>query len=128
LSKRVLTELVRGGHVAGWDDPRVPTIAGLKRSGVPLAAIREFVKCIGVAKVYSVVDVGMLEFCIRELLNKSALRRMAVLRPLKTVIENYPEGKSEELEAINHPDDPAVGTRKTIGLRDTFAKEVGTKA
>src|SRR5881227_2174990 len=107
LSKRVLTELVRGGHVAGWDDPRMPTIAGLKRRGVPPAAIREFVKRIGVAKANSVVDVGMLEFCIRELLNKSALRRMAVLRPLKVVIENYPEGQAEELEALNHPDDPA---------------------
>ena len=94
LSKRVLTELVRGGHVAGWDDPRMPTIAGLKRRGVPPAAIREFVKRIGVAKANSVVDVGMLEFCIREDLNKTALRRMAVLRPLKVVIENYPEGQS----------------------------------
>ena len=78
LSKRVLTELVRGGHVAGWDDPRMPTIAGLKRRGVPPAAIREFVKRIGVAKANSVVDVGMLEFCIREILNKTAQRRMAV--------------------------------------------------
>jgi glutaminyl-tRNA synthetase len=111
LSKRVLTELVRGGHVAGWDDPRMPTIAGLKRRGVPPAAIREFVKRIGVAKANSVVDVGMLEFCIRELLNKSALRRMAVLRPLKVVIENYPEGQVEEIEAVNHPDDPAAGKR-----------------
>ena len=99
LSKRVLTELVRGGHVAGWDDPRMPTIAGLKRRGVPPAAIREFVKRIGVAKANSVVDVGMLEFSIRETLNKTALRRMAVLRPLKVVIENYPEGASEEIEA-----------------------------
>ena len=94
LSKRVLTQLVRDGHVAGWDDPRMPTIAGLKRRGVPPAAIREFVKRIGVAKANSVVDVGMLEFCIREELNRTALRRMAVLRPLKVVIENYPEGQS----------------------------------
>src|SRR5437588_10423821 len=108
LSKRVLTELVRGGHVAGWDDPRMPTLAGLKRRGVPPAAVREFVKRIGVAKANSVVDVGMLEFCIRELLNKTSLRRMAVLRPLKVVIENYPEGQVEELEAVNHPDDPAA--------------------
>ncbi len=112
LSKRVLTELVRGGHVADWDDPRMPTIAGLKRRGVPPAAIREFVKRIGVAKANSVVDVGMLEFCIRELLNKTALRRMAVLRPLKVVIENYPEGQTEEIEAVNHPDDPTAGTRR----------------
>ncbi len=111
LSKRVLTELVRGGHVNGWDDPRMPTIAGLRRRGVPPAAVREFVKRIGVAKANSVVDVGMLEFCIREELNRTAPRRMAVLRPLKVVIENYPEGQSEEIEAVNHPDDPAAGTR-----------------
>src|SRR5215212_4732991 len=120
LSKRVLTELVRGGHVAGWDDPRMPTIAGLKRRGVPPAAIREFIKRIGVAKANSVVDVGMLEFCIRELLNKSSLRRMAVLRPLKVVIENYPEGQSEELEAVNHPDDPAAGTRRIAFGRELY--------
>ncbi len=112
LSKRVLTELVRGEHVAGWDDPRMPTIVGLKRRGVPPAAIREFVKRIGVAKANSVVDVNMLEFSIREVLNRTALRRMAVLRPLKVVIENYPEGRSEEIEAVNHPDDPAAGTRR----------------
>ncbi len=119
LSKRVLTELVRGGHVSGWDDPRMPTIAGLKRRGVPPEAIREFIKRIGVAKANSVVDVGMLEFCIREVLNRTSQRRMAVLRPLKVVIENYPEGQSEELEAVNHPDDPAAGTR-TI----TFGREL----
>ena len=120
LSKRVLTQLVRDGHVAGWDDPRMPTIAGLKRRGVPPAAIREFVKRIGVAKANSVVDVGMLEFCIRELLNKTSQRRMAVLRPLKVVIENYPEGQSEELEAVNHPDDPAAGTRKISFGRELY--------
>jgi glutaminyl-tRNA synthetase len=120
LSKRVLTELVRGGHVAGWDDPRMPTIAGLKRRGVPPAAIREFVKRIGVAKANSVVDVGMLEFCIREILNRTAQRRMAVLRPLKVVIENYPEGKAEEIEAVNHPDDPAAGTRRVAFGRELY--------
>ena len=120
LSKRVLTELVRGGHVAGWDDPRMPTIAGLKRRGVPPAAIREFVKRIGVAKANSVVDVGMLEFCIREILNRTALRRMAVLRLLKVVIENYPEGQIEEIEAINHPDDPAAGTRRIAFGRELY--------
>jgi glutaminyl-tRNA synthetase len=119
LSKRVLTELVRGGHVNGWDDPRMPTIAGLKRRGVPPEAIREFIKRIGVAKANSVVDVGMLEYCIREVLNRTSQRCMAVLRPLKVVIENYPEGQSEELEAVNHPDDPAAGTR-TI----TFGREL----
>jgi glutaminyl-tRNA synthetase len=123
LSKRVLTELVRGGHVASWDDPRMPTLAGLKRRGVPPAAIREFVKRIGVAKANSVVDVGMLEFCIRELLNKTALRWMAVLRPLKVVIENYPEGQIEELEAINHPDDPAAGTRKIAFGRELYIEQ-----
>ncbi|KIZ40840.1 MULTISPECIES: glutamine--tRNA ligase/YqeY domain fusion protein [Rhodopseudomonas] len=123
LSKRVLTELVRGGHVTGWDDPRMPTIAGLKRRGVPPAAIREFIKRIGVAKANSVVDVGMLEFCIREELNKSALRRMAVLRPLKVVIENYPEGRSEELEAINHPDNPEAGTRKITFGRELYVEQ-----
>jgi glutaminyl-tRNA synthetase len=123
LSKRVLTQLVRDGHVSGWDDPRMPTIAGLKRRGVPPTAIREFVKRIGVAKANSVVDVGMLEFCIREELNRTALRRMAVLRPLKVVIENYPEGQVEELEAVNHPDDPAAGTRKIAFGRELYIEQ-----
>src|ERR1700709_493348 len=120
LSKRILSELVRGGHVAGWDDPRMPTIAGLKRRGVPPAAIREFVKRIGVAKANSLVDVNMLELSIRGTLNKTALRRMAVLRPLKVVIENYPEGQVEEIEAVNHPDDPAAGTRKIKFGRELY--------
>ena len=111
LSKRVLTELVRGGHVSGWDDPRMPTIAGVRRRGVPAEALREFIRRVGVAKSNSVVDLGMLEFCIREVLNRTTPRCLAVLRPLKVVIENYPEGESEELEAINHPDDPSAGTR-----------------
>src|SRR5689334_18286392 len=123
LSKRVLTTLVRDGHVAGWDDPRMPTIAGLKRRGVPPAAVREFVRRIGVAKANSVVDVGMLEFCIREELNRTALRRMAVLRPLKIVIENYPEGQVEELEAINHPDDASMGTRKIAFSRELYIEQ-----
>ncbi len=120
LSKRVLTMLVRDGHVAGWDDPRMPTIAGLKRRGVPPEAVREFIKRIGVAKANSVVDVGMLEFSVRESLNRTALRRMAVLRPLKVVIENYPEGQVEEIEAINHPDDPAAGTRRVAFGRELY--------
>jgi glutaminyl-tRNA synthetase len=120
LSKRVLTQLVRDGHVSGWDDPRMPTIAGLKRRGVPPAAVRAFVKRIGVAKANSVVDVGMLEFSIREELNRTALRRMAVLRPLKVVIENYPQGESEELEAVNHPDDPSKGTRRIAFGRELY--------
>src|SRR5476651_2177456 len=105
LSKRVLTELVRGGHVAGWDDPRMPTLAGFRRRGVPPEAIRDFVKRIGVAKANSTVDAGMFEFSVREALNKTSLRRMAVLRPLKVVIENYPEGQVEDLDAVNHPED-----------------------
>ncbi|WP_407174680.1 glutamine--tRNA ligase/YqeY domain fusion protein [Bradyrhizobium sp. STM 3562] len=120
LSKRVLTQLVREGHVSGWDDPRMPTIAGLKRRGVPPAAVREFVRRIGVAKSNSVVDVGMLEFCIREELNRTALRRMAVLRPLKVVIENYAEGQVEEIEAVNHPDDPSKGTRRVAFGRELY--------
>jgi glutaminyl-tRNA synthetase len=120
LSKRVLTELVRGAHVRGWDDPRMPTLAGLRRRGVPPAAIREFVRRIGVAKANSVVDAAMLDFAIREELNKTAQRRMAVLRPLKVVIQNYPEGKSEELEAANHPDDAAAGTRRIRFSRELF--------
>ncbi|WP_315775030.1 MULTISPECIES: glutamine--tRNA ligase/YqeY domain fusion protein [unclassified Bradyrhizobium] len=123
LSKRVLTRLVQDGHVSGWNDPRMPTIAGLKRRGVPPAAVREFIKRIGIAKANSVVDVGMLEFCIREELNRTALRRMAVLRPLKVVIENYPEGQVEELEAINHPDDPAAGTRKVAFGRELYIEQ-----
>jgi glutaminyl-tRNA synthetase len=123
LSKRVLTQLVRDGHVAGWDDPRMPTIAGFRRRGVLPGAIREFVKRIGVAKANSVVDVGMLEFCIREELNRTSLRRMAVLRPLKVVIENYPEGQTEELEAVNHPDDPSKGTRRIAFGRELYIEQ-----
>ncbi len=111
LSKRVLTELVRGGHVSGWDDPRMPTLAGLRRRGVPPEAIRDFVRRVGVAKANSVVDLGLFEFSVREVLNRTAHRRMGVLRPLKVVIENWPEGKVEELEALNHPDAPGAGSR-----------------
>ncbi|HEX9071222.1 MAG TPA: glutamine--tRNA ligase, partial [Pseudolabrys sp.] len=123
LSKRVLTELVRGGHVSGWDDPRMPTLAGLRRRGVPPEAIRDFVKRIGVAKANSVVDVGMFDFSVREVLNRNARRRMAVLRPLKVVIENYPEGQVEELEAANHPDDPAAGVRKIKFAREIYIEQ-----
>ncbi len=123
LSKRVLTELVRGGHVDGWDDPRMPTIAGLRRRGVPPEAIRDFIKRVGVAKANSVVDIAMFDHSVREALNKSAQRRMAVLRPLKVVIENYPEGQSEELEAVNHPDDPAAGTRKIRFGRELYIEQ-----
>ena len=123
LSKRVLTLLLRNGHVSGWDDPRMPTIAGLRRRGVPPAAIRDFIKRIGVAKANSLVDVSMLEFSLREELNNTALRRMAVLRPIKAVIENYPEGQVEELDAANHPDDPAAGSRKIKFGRELYIEQ-----
>jgi glutaminyl-tRNA synthetase len=122
LSKRVLTELVRGGHVGGWDDPRMPTVAGFRRRGVPPEAIRDFIKSIGVARANSIVDVSMLDAAIRELLNKTAPRRMAVLRPLKVVIENYPEGPGEELDAVNNPEDPSAGSRKVHFGREIFVE------
>jgi len=120
LSKRVLTELVRGGHVSGWDDPRMPTLAGLQRRGIPPEALRDFVRRIGVAKANSTVDLGMFDFAVRETLNRTAPRRMAVLRPLKVVIENYPEGQVEQLEAVNHPDDSAQGTRTVPFSRELY--------
>jgi glutaminyl-tRNA synthetase len=123
LSKRVLTELVRDGRVNGWDDPRMPTLAGLRRRGVPPEAIRDFVKRIGVAKANSVVDMGMFDFSVREVLNRKAMRRMAVLRPLTVVIENYPEGKVEELEAPNHPDDPGAGARRIKFGRELYIEQ-----
>jgi glutaminyl-tRNA synthetase len=122
LSKRVLTELVRGGHVEGWDDPRMPTLAGLRRRGVPPEALREFVRRIGVAKANSVVDIAMFDHAVREVLNRAAPRRMAVLRPLKVVIENYPEGRSEELEAANHPDNRDAGTRQVRFGRELYVE------
>jgi glutaminyl-tRNA synthetase len=122
LSKRVLTELVRGGHVSGWDDPRMPTIAGLRRRGVPPEALRDFVKRIGVAKANSVVDAGLFDFSVREVLNRTAQRRMAVLRPLKVVIENYPAGQVEELDAANHPDDLGAGSRKLRFCRELYVE------
>jgi len=120
LSKRVLTELVRGGHVSGWDDPRMPTLAGLQRRGVPAEALRDFIKRIGVAKANSTVDIGMFDFVVRETLNKSAPRRMAVLRPLKVVIENYPEGQVDHLDAVNHPDDASQGVRQIPFTRELY--------
>jgi glutaminyl-tRNA synthetase len=122
LSKRVLTELVRQGRVTGWDDPRMPTLAGLRRRGVPPEAIRDFVRRIGVARANSVVDVAMLEHAIREFLNRSAPRRMAVLRPLKVVIENYPEAAVEELEAVNNPEDASAGTRRIPFARELYVE------
>src|SRR5437660_1991423 len=109
LSKRFLTRLVQERHVAGWDDPRMPTLAGLRRRGVPPEAIREFVRRVGVARANSLVDAGVLDFSVREVLNRTALRRLAVLRPLKLVIDNYPAGGGEELEAVNNPEDAGAG-------------------
>ncbi len=111
MSKRKLLELVKGGHVDGWDDPRMPTISGLRRRGYSPEAIRDFAERIGVAKRDSTVDVALLEHCVREDLNKKAARVMGVLKPLKVVIDNYPADQVEELEAINNPEDPSMGTR-----------------
>jgi glutaminyl-tRNA synthetase len=122
LSKRFLTELVRQGQVSGWDDPRMPTLAALRRRGVPPAAIRDFVRRVGVARANSIVDVAMFEHAVRELLNKTAPRRMAVLRPLKLVIENYPAGAVEELGAVNNPEDPTAGSRHIPFGRELYVE------
>jgi len=120
LSKRVLTRLVKDGRVSGWDDPRMPTLAGLRRRGIPSAAMRDFAQRIGVTKADSVVEVAYLDNCVRDYLNKHAERRMSVLRPLKVVIENYPEGQSEDLPAINNPEDAAAGTRSVPFSRTLY--------
>ena len=111
MSKRKLTELVSGGHVEGWDDPRMPTIAGLRRRGYTSASLRDFCHRIGVTKADNIVEMGVLEDCIRNDLNEKAPRRMAVLQPLKVVITNYPDDKHEELSAANHPQDETMGSR-----------------
>ena len=112
LSKRMLLELVQGGYVSGWDDPRMPTISGLRRRGYTPESIRNFTRRIGVAKTASTIDIALLEHSLREDLNRHAQRVMAVLRPLRVVIENYPEGQVEEMDAVNNPEDPSLGTRK----------------
>jgi len=112
LHKRYLLQLVEGGQVSGWDDPRMPTIAGLRRRGYTPEAIRSLCGRIGAAKKDSLVDIALLEHCLRQDLNKRAPRVMAVLRPLRVVIDNYPEGQVEELDAVNNPEDPSMGTRK----------------
>ena len=119
MSKRKLVRLVTEGYVKGWDDPRLPTISGLRRRGYTPGAIRDFCDRIGVAKKESTVDMALLEHCLREDLNKRSPRVMAVLKPLKVVLENYPEGQMEELDAVNNPEDPAAGSRKV-----PFAKEL----
>ena len=120
LSKRALTRLVEEGHVAGWDDPRMPTLSGLRRRGVPPEAIRDFIRRIGVARAENLVDVAMLEHCVRDRLNRRAPRRMGVLDPLKVVIENYPAGEEETLEAVNNPEDPGAGVRAVPFGREIF--------
>jgi glutaminyl-tRNA synthetase len=112
LSKRRLIQLVTDGHVAGWDDPRMPTISGLRRRGVPPAAIRDFVGRLGITKSAGTVEMSYFETCVREHLNPTAPRRMAVLDPVRLVIENYPAGETEELDAANNPADPTAGTRR----------------
>ena len=123
LSKRRLLQLVTGGHVTGWDDPRMPTISGIRRRGYPPAAMHDFIDRVGLAKRNSVVDLGMLEHCVRTELNRTAERRMGVLRPLKVVIENYPEDASEELEAINNPEDSTAGTREVPFARELYIEQ-----
>jgi glutaminyl-tRNA synthetase len=123
MSKRKLLKLVEEGHVSGWDDPRMPTISGLRRRGYTPESIRDFTERIGVAKADSVVDIALLEHCLREDLNKRARRVMAVLRPLKVVITNYPEGKTEELDAVNNPEDESAGKRKLPFSRELYIEQ-----
>ncbi len=123
LSKRKLIRLVEEGHVEGWDDPRMPTISGLRRRGYTPESIRNFCERIGVAKADSTVDIALLEYCIREQLNKIAPRVMGVLRPLKVIIDNYPEDQVEELDAINNPEDPEMGTRKIPFSRELYIEQ-----
>jgi glutaminyl-tRNA synthetase len=119
MSKRKLLQLVNDNHVTGWDDPRMPTISGMRRRGYPAEAIRQFCDTIGIAKRENIVDIGLLEFCVREHLNKTSLRVMAVLDPVKLIITNYPEGQTEEVEIDNNPEDPNAGARKI-----SFGREV----
>ncbi|MBS3778486.1 MAG: glutamine--tRNA ligase/YqeY domain fusion protein [Candidatus Thermoplasmatota archaeon] len=132
MSKRMLKQLIDEGYVDGWDDPRLPTIKGLRRRGFSPASIRKFCKEIGIAKVNSLIDYTFLEHCVRQDLNKTALRFMGVLRPLKVVIDNYPEDKVEQMEAVNNPEDESAGTRtvpfsKTLYIERTDFMEKPTK-
>ncbi|MDF1541761.1 MAG: glutamine--tRNA ligase/YqeY domain fusion protein [Anaerosomatales bacterium] len=120
LSKRVLLRLVSEGHVRGWDDPRMPTISALRRRGFPAEGIRDFAAMIGVARADSIVEVEMLHHAVRNVLNRTALRRFAVLNPVKLVIENYPEDQVEELDVVNNPEDPAAGTRTVPFTRELW--------
>jgi glutaminyl-tRNA synthetase len=123
LSKRKLLQLVEQGHVSGWDDPRMPTLSGIRRRGYTPAAIRNFCAAIGVSKTNGVIELAMLEHFVREDLNKGAPRVMGVLRPLKVVIDNYPEGEVEEMEAVNNPEDPSAGTRKVPFSRVLYIEQ-----
>ena len=123
MSKRKLLTLVQDGLVSGWDDPRMPTLAGLRRRGYTAASIREFCERIGITKAANLVEVALLEHCLREDLNRRALRRMAVLRPLRLVVENYPEGQVEEMEAANNPEDPGAGVRKVPFSRELWIEQ-----
>ncbi len=123
LSKRKLLQLVQEGHVSGWNDPRMPTLCGIRRRGYTPEAIRNFCNAIGVSKTTGVIELAMLEHFVREDLNKRAPRVMAVLRPLKVVIDNYPEGQIEEMEAVNNPEDPSAGTRKVPFSRVLYIEQ-----
>lgn len=123
MSKRKLLELVKGNYVEGWDDPRMPTVCAFRRRGVPAEAIREFCETIGVTKFNSLTDIALLEYCIRDNLNKTSARAMAVMNPLKLVIDNYPEGQTEEMDVINNPEDPNAGTRKVPFSRELYIEQ-----
>jgi len=123
MSKRKLLQLVQEKHVASWDDPRMPTISGFRRRGYTPESIRDFCERIGVAKKENVIDVALLEYCVREDLNKRAPRAMGVLDPLRVVIENYPEGQTEEMDVVNNPEDPAAGTRKVPFSRVVYIEQ-----
>ena len=123
LSKRKLLRLVKDGYVRGWDDPRMPTLRGLRRRGYTPEAIREFCARVGVAKNFSTIDIALLEHCLREDLNRRAPRKLAVLKPLKLVIQNYPEGQTEEMDVVNNPEDPSAGTRKVPFGRELYIEQ-----
>lgn len=123
LSKRKLLELVQKKHVSGWDDPRMPTISGFRRRGYTPSSIREFCDRIGVARYDSIINLVVLENCIREELNKTAQRAMAILKPVKVIIDNYPEAQSDEFDAVNNPEDPSMGTRKVPFSREIYIEE-----
>jgi len=123
LSKRFLKQLVDQGYVRGWNDPRMPTLSGMRRLGYPPEAIRDFIDRVGVAKNESLIDIGLLEHCVRDHLNRTALRAMAVLNPLKVIIDNYPEGQVEELDAVNNPEDPEAGSRKVPFSRELYIEQ-----